>query len=129
MRANIVPDTPLAIGSAKEFVESTCKGILDARQVPRTGKEDFAALVFMTREALGLKVNPKSDATLRSMRGALGTMTNSIAELCGQVGTGHGGAPETEATPAGIARLAVNAAVALGVLLWETHEVSAGRLS
>jgi AbiJ N-terminal domain 3/Abortive infection C-terminus len=128
MRANIVPDAPLAIGSAKEFVESLCKGILDARLIVRTGKEDFPALVSMTREALGLKVNPKSDATLKAMLGALGTMTNAIAELRSQVGTGHGGAPETEAPPAGVARLAVNAAVALGVFLWETHEASAGRL-
>lgn len=127
MRANIVQDAPLAIGSAKEFVESLCKGILDARQVQRSGKEDFPALVSMTREALGLKINPKSDITLKSMLGALGTMTNSIAELRGQVGTGHGGAPETEAPPAGVARLAVNAAIALGVFLWETHEASAGR--
>lgn len=50
--------------------------------------------------------------TLKSMLGALGTMTNAIAELRGQVGTGHGGAPETEAPPAGVARLAVNAALA-----------------
>ena len=124
MQANIVPDASLAIGSAKEFVESLCKGILDARQVPRTGKEDFPALVSMTRDALALKVNPKSDATLRSMLGALGTITNSIAELRGQVGTGHGAAPETTAPPAGVARLAVNVAVALGVFLWETHEAS-----
>ncbi len=127
MRANIVQDAPLAIGSAKEFVESICKGILDARQSPRTGKEDFPALVTMTREALGLKVNPKSDVTLKSMLGALGTMTNAIAELRGQVGTGHGGAPETEAPPAGVARLAVNAAVALGVFVWETHEASTAK--
>lgn len=50
MRANIVSDAPLAIGSAKEFVESLCTGILDARKVARTGKEDFPALVSMTRE-------------------------------------------------------------------------------
>jgi hypothetical protein len=62
MRANIVTDAPLAIGSAKEFVESLCKGILDARRIARTGKEDFPALVSMTREALGLEVNPKSNA-------------------------------------------------------------------
>ena len=127
MRANIVQDAPLAIGSAKEFVESLCKGILDARQVPRTGREDFPALVSMTRDALGLKVNPKSDVTLKSMLGALGTMTNAIAELRGQVGTGHGGTPNTEAPPAGVARLAVNAAVALGVFLWETHEATPGK--
>ena len=126
MRANIVQDAPLAIGSAKEFVESLCKGILDARQVARTGKEDFPVLVSMTREVLGLKVNPRSDVTLKSMLGALSTITNSIAELRSQVGTGHGAPPETAAPPAGVARLAVNAALALGVFLWETHEASAG---
>jgi hypothetical protein len=129
MRKNIISDPPLAIGSAKEFVESLCKGILDARQVARSGKEDFPALVSMTRTALGLKVNPKTDATLKSMLGALGTMTNSIAELRGQLGTGHGGALQTVAPPAGVARLAVNAAVALGVFLWETHEALDGRSS
>ena len=129
MRANIVQDAPLAIGSAKEFVESLCKGILDARGETRTGKEDFPVLVSMTREALGLKINPKSDVTLKSMLGALGTMTNAIAELRGQVGTGHGAAPETEAPPAGVARLAVNAAVALGVFLWETHEATTNSVS
>ncbi len=36
---------------------------------------------------------------------------------------------DTAAPLAGVARLAVNAAVALGVFLWETHEASAGRLS
>ena len=124
MRANVVQDAPLAIGSAKEFVESLCKGILDDRKVARTGKEDFPALVSMTREALGLKVNPRADATLRSMLGALGTLTGAIGELRGQMGTGHGRAPSTEAPPAGVARLAVNAAVALGVFLWETHEAT-----
>ncbi|WP_297493910.1 abortive infection family protein [Acidocella sp.] len=127
MRANIVQDAPLAIGSAKEFVESLCKGILDARVVTRTGKEDFPALVSMTRDALGLKVNPKSDATLKSMLGALGTMTNSIAELRGQMGTGHGGVPGTGVPPAGVARLAVNAAVALAVFFWETHQATFNR--
>lgn len=127
MRANIIQDAPLAIGSAKEFVESLCKGILDARLATRTGKEDFPALVSMTRDALGLKVNPKSDATLKSMLGALGTMTNSIAELRGQMGTGHGGVPDTGAPPAGVARLAVNSALALAVFFWETHQATIGQ--
>ena len=122
MRTNVVSDPSLAIGSSKEFIESLCKGILDARRAVRTGREDFPALVSATREALSLKVNPKSDATLKSLLGALGTITNSIAELRGQIGTGHGGAPDTSAPPSGVARLAVNVAVALGVFLWETHE-------
>ena len=126
MRANVVQDPALATGSAKEFVESLCKAILDVRKHSRTGREDFPALVSMTRDALSLKVNPKANLTLKSMLGALGTMTNSIAELRGQMGTGHGGTPDTEVPSAAVARLAVNAAIALGVFLWETHETSSG---
>lgn len=125
MQDNITKDPALAIGSAKEFVESLCKGILDARSVVRTGKEEFPPLVTMVRDALGLRVNPKSDVTLRSMLGALGTITNSLAELRGQVGTGHGNTPDTAQPPAEVARLAVGVATALGVFLWETHRALA----
>jgi hypothetical protein len=121
MQTSVVKDPALAIGSAKEFVESICKGILDARGDVRTGKEDFPPLVSMTRDALGLKVNPKSDVSLKSMLGALGTITNSIAEMRGQLGTGHGGTPDTDQPPVEVARLAVNVAMALGVFLWEVH--------
>lgn len=51
-------------------------------------------------------------------------MTNSIAELRGQMGTGHGGVPGAGVPPAGVARLAVNAAVALAVFIWETHQAT-----
>ena len=124
MQDNISKDPALAIGSAKEFVESLCKGILDARGIVRTGKEEFPPLVTMVRDALGLRVNPKSDVTLRSMLGALGTITNSLAELRGQLGTGHGNTPDTAQPPAEVARLAVGAATTLGVFLWETHRAS-----
>lgn len=121
MQDNVVKDPALAIGSAKEFVESICKGILDARGIPRSGKEDFPALVSMTREALKLKVNPNSDKTLKSMMGALATLTQTIAELRGQLGTGHGGTPDTEQPPVEVARLSVTVAMALGTFLWEVH--------
>jgi hypothetical protein len=67
MQTNIDADPALAIGSAKEFVESLCKAILAARRVKVSGREDFAQLSNMTREALGLKVNPKADVTLKSL--------------------------------------------------------------
>lgn len=121
MQDSVVKDPALAIGSAKEFVESLCKGILDARGVSRTGKEDFPPLVSMTREALGLRVSLKSDVTLRSLLAALETITNSLAELRGQVGTGHGNTPDTVQPPVEVARLAVSVATALDEFLWETH--------
>lgn len=121
MQDSIDKDPALAIGSAKEFVESLCKGILSTRKVPMTGNETLPSLVTMAREALGLRVNPKTDTTLKSALGALGTLTNSIAELRGQLGTGHGGTPDTAQPPVAVARLAVSVATALGVFLWEMH--------
>ncbi len=124
MQANIEADPALAIGTSKEFVESICKAILDARGVPRTGREEFPQLASTVRDLLGLKVNPKADVTVRSLLGALGTITNSIAELRGQLGTGHGGAPDSDRPPVAIARLAVGVATAFGVFVWEAHRAA-----
>ena len=121
MQNSIVKDPALAIGSAKEFVESICKGILDERGVLRTGHEDFQPLVTMTRDTLALRVDPRSDRTLKGLLTALGTISNSIAELRGYLGTGHGAAPNAYSPPVEVARLAVGVATSLGVFLWDRH--------
>ncbi|WP_372784581.1 abortive infection family protein [Phenylobacterium sp.] len=121
MKDSVERDPALAIGSAKEFVETICKAILEARGVAPTGYLDFQPLVTMTREALALKVDPAAERTLKSLLGALGTIVNSIAELRGQLGTGHGAAANAPTPPVEIARLAVGVATSLGVFLWERH--------
>ena len=125
MQNSIVKDPALAIGSAKEFVESICKGILDERGTPRTGHEDFQPLVTMTRDTLALRVDPRSDRTLKGLLTALGTISNSIAELRGYLGTGHGAAPNAYSPPVEVARLAVGVATSLGVFLWDRHRADA----
>ena len=125
MQTSIAGDPALAIGSAKEFVESICKGILSVRNVALTGKEDLPRLVHMVREQLGLAVDRRTTITLRSTLGALATVTQGIAELRGQLGTGHGASPETGRPPVEVARLAVGAATTLGVFLWDAHRVAA----
>lgn len=125
MQNSIVKDPALAIGSAKEFVESICKGILDERGIPRTGHEDFQPLVTMTRDTLALRVDPRSDRTLKGLLTALGTISNSIAELRGYLGTGHGTAPNAYSPPVEVARLAVGVATSLGVFLWDRHRADA----
>ena len=56
MEASIAADPSLAIGSAKEIVESICKGILRERGMRLTGCEDLPKLVRKTRETLDLTV-------------------------------------------------------------------------
>jgi hypothetical protein len=122
MEASIISDPALAIGSAKEFLETLCKAILAERGTHATGKENLPKLVHETRKCLGLTINPQVDETLRSTLGALATLTQGIAELRGQLGTGHGASPTTGRPPVEIARLAVGVATALGVFFWETHQ-------
>jgi AbiJ N-terminal domain 3/Abortive infection C-terminus len=121
MEASIESDPALAIGSAKEFVESVCKGILAARGVPPTGAETLQQLVRLTREALGLTAAPQVEETLRKTVNALATITQGITELRGQLGSGHGHHPAAPRPRPEVARLAVGAAVTLGVFLYEVH--------
>jgi len=88
---------------------------------PATGKEDLPKLVYNTREALNLTVSQKTEQTLRASLGALGTLVNGIAELRGQLGTGHGAHPDAQRPPTEVARLAVGMATSLGVFLWDVH--------
>lgn len=124
MEASIESDPSLAIGSAKEFVETLCKAILSARGISLSGKEDFPKLVYDTREALNLTVSKKTEVTLRATLGALGTLVNGIAELRGQLGTGHGAHPDVPRPPNEIARLAVGMATSLGLFLWDIHQAN-----
>jgi hypothetical protein len=79
MEASILSDPALAIGSAKEFLESLCKAILAERRLALTGHETLPKLVHQTRLSLSLEINPKTDDTLRSVLGGLG---NHLARHC-----------------------------------------------
>ena len=124
METSAVNDPPLAIGTAKEFVETICKGILSERGIPLSGSEDIPKLVRMTREAIGLSVPRKTGDTLHRTLSALATLTQGIAELRGQLGSGHGPHPKAPHTAPELAWLAVRSAIALGVFLYETHRAN-----
>lgn len=121
METAIEADPSLAIGSAKEFVESICRGILVARGAPPRGSETLPQLVKATREALNLSVSPQTSETLKQTLSGLSSITQGVAELRGQLGSGHGHAPDAQQPPIQVARLAVNTAIALGVFLYEMH--------
>jgi hypothetical protein len=129
MEGAIESDAALAIGTAKEFVESICKTILDDRQISHDKKDDLPALVKKTTKALQLTADDIADSakaaeTIKRMLNNLGTIVQGSAELRNAYGTGHGKS-KTQARQAlkpRHARLAVGAASTLGVFLWETHE-------
>jgi hypothetical protein len=132
MEGAVDTDPELAIGTAKEFVESICKTILDERGVEHDKKDDLPALVKKTTKSLNLTADDISDTakaadTIKKMLSNLGTIVQGSAELRNAYGTGHGKSKSQASsglTPRH-ARLAVGAAATLGVFLFETHEARA----
>ena len=128
MEAAIENDPELAIGTAKEFLETICKTILEARGEKYAGKNDLPALARTTITALKLTADDVPDSapvadTVRRLLMNLATVAQSSAELRNAYGTGHGRAA---GNGGGLgprhARLAVGATVTLGTFLFETHE-------
>ncbi len=127
MEAAVHEDPEQAIGTAKEFLETICKTILDERAVGYAKDEDLGGLVKLTREELGIKADGTSaDVTtiriIQRMLGGLGSVAQGIAELRNLQGTGHGKSAWHECADPQYARLAVSAATAVGVFLFEVYQ-------
>jgi hypothetical protein len=130
MEGAIETDPDLAIGTAKEFVESICKTILDEREEPYDKSDDLLVLVRKTAKVLELTPDDiastaRAAKTIRRMLMNLATLVQGSAELRNAFGTGHGRS-KTQARQRlkpRHARLAVGSAATLGVFLYETHEV------
>src|SRR4249919_109880 len=103
-------DLALAIRSAKEFVEPICNGILAERGLAPAGKEYLPNRVHLIREQLGLAIDRYAPQHL----GCAGEPDPGVAELRGQLATGHGASPEVGRPPVEVARLADGAATTLG---------------
>jgi hypothetical protein len=125
---NAVEEDPaLAIGTAKELVETTCKTILDARGISYSDDDDLTRLVKEARRALGLIPESiphaaKGAESIRRLLSNLGGITQSMCELRNLYGTGHGKAGNTKGLSPRHARLVVGTAVTLATFLFETHQ-------
>jgi Abortive infection C-terminus len=109
-------DPALAIGSAKELVESTAKVVLVERGLTVNDKDDLPALVSQAQTALGLHpstMSPGPDGTdaVKKILGSMITATTGLAELRNRYGTGHGAAGARTGLRARHAHLAVNTAI------------------
>jgi hypothetical protein len=123
---SIDTDPALAIGTAKELIETCCKTILAERGKPVRGTPDLSTLTKVTLKELNLVPEGVSEAArgsdvVRRILQNLGAIGNGLAELRGLYGTGHG----REGRAAGLkprhAKLAVGAAATLVNFLFETH--------
>ena len=129
LEASVENDPALAIGTAKELVETCCKTILGERGKPVAGTPDISTLTKETLRELKLVPEGVADAArgadvIRRLLSNLGTIGNSLAELRGLYGTGHGKHGKASGLKARHAKLAVGAAATLATFFFETHKAS-----
>lgn len=113
----IESDPPLAIGTAKELVETCCKTILTKRNISFTKSEDLGELTKKLTKELQLVPEGITDETkgadnIRLILRNLTQLTNNLAQLRGLYGTGHGRDGQHRGLQPRHARLAVASAVA-----------------
>ena len=126
MQSSVETHPGLAIGTAKELVETVCKTILDDRRIALSGKEDVLHLVKATCKELKLTRedipdSAKATETIKRILSNLATLAQGVAELRNPYGTGHGRHAKTRGLQPRHARLAVGAAATLATFLYETH--------
>ena len=126
MEAAVANDPALAIGTAKELVETCCKTILQARRIQFGKSADLPELVKLTIK--GLELTPddipdkaKAADTMKRLLSNLATITKGVSELRNHYGTGHGKTAGSKGLGPRHAKLAVGAASTLAVFLAETH--------
>ena len=118
-------DPSLAVGTAKEMVETICKSILEDRGRPYQS-ETLPQLVRAAAKELGLLPesipdNAKGSKVIQRILSNLNQVSQGIAELRNLYGTGHGRDGQFVGLKPRHARLAVGSAVTLGTFLLETH--------
>lgn len=126
LEASVETDPSLAIGTAKELIETCCKTILAERGKPVTGSPDVSTLTKETLKELKLVPEGVHEAArgadvIKRLLSNLGTIGNGLAELRGLYGTGHGKHGRASGLTTRHAKLAVGAAATLTVFLFETH--------
>jgi hypothetical protein len=126
MESAINSDPELAIGTAKEFVETVCKTILSELGVTYDKDENVPKLVKMTVNELKLVPDELAKAkeaaeNVTVLLKNLAAIGHHLAELRNPFGTGHGKIANHARLESKHARLAVGAASTLGVFLFECY--------
>ena len=119
-------DPSLAVGTAKELVETCCKTILNRRKVGYPKGSDLPKLVKLVSTELklvpeGISEAAKGAEVIRSILRNLATITQGLAELRGLYGTGHGRDGKYRGLGPRHARLAVASAVAFIDFVTDTY--------
>ena len=127
IRRSMDSDPALAVGSAKELIESTAKVVLLERGITwDERKDDMPALITKAQKALLLHPStttpgPDGSDAVKKILGGAATVALGVAELRNRgYGTGHGPVRRRTGLGARHAHLAVNAAITWCQLMLDT---------
>ena len=128
IEASIESDPALAIGTAKDLVESCCKSILSAipDSEPVTATDDLPTLSKKLCRAIalvpeGIDSEAKGSEIIRRTLSNLASLTKSVAELRGLYGSGHGRDEKHIGLQPRHARLAASCAITFVEFATETY--------
>ncbi len=127
MEESIEKDPSLAIGTAKELIETCCKTILAERGNPVSGTPDIPLLTKQTLKELRLTPDDIPEATrgneaIKRLLQNLSGIGNGLAELRNLYGTGHGKHGHTKGLSPRHAKLAVGTASTFATFLFDTNK-------
>lgn len=95
MTEAIHKDTDLAIGTAKELLETTCKSILKQKEIEIDSKWTLPQLLKTTTNCLDffpkeVEEPEKVERGIRQILGGISSIVQGISEIRNSYGTGHG---------------------------------------
>lgn len=127
IKQSVESDPELAIGTAKELIETCCRTILAERGKPVHGTPNITTLTKATLKELKLvpesiPAHAKGREIIKRILSNLAAITQGLAELRGLYGTGHGKEGTAQLLKPRHAKLATSAATTLVTFLFETHK-------
>lgn len=127
MMSSAIETAPnIAIGKAKELLESCCKTILDDQCIVYDDNLDLTQLMKQACMSIGLDARSmdkftKSGNIAAKILGNLGAISQGMAELRNLYGDGHGKTRGFRPLPQRYADLAVGVSVAAVKFMWDTY--------
>lgn len=125
MTGSLETSPNIAIGKAKELLESCCKTILAEQHIPYSIDWELTRLMKEACESIGLRANKanksESKAIAAKILGNLSAIANGMAELRNLYGDGHGKEKSFRSLPPRYANLAVGVSVAAVQFMWDTY--------
>ncbi len=128
METSIENSPHIAIGLAKELIETCCKSIFQDRKIKYEKSWDLPKLMKETTKLLKLTPDDISDEvkaakSIKQILGSLSSVVQGIGEIRNEYGSGHGKDGDFKGLQPRHAKLAVGAGSTLAIYLLETHKL------